>query len=92
MKAIPPRRINRPKPAPRPVLKPGPVPDPTREKCECNLTTLITDAEFQVFEKLRLSMEFPPTRSQYVRYLMRESLDRRIRRDLPGNAITFVRV
>jgi hypothetical protein len=92
MKPIPPRRIKRPRPTPPPVLKPGPVPDPTRDKCVCNLTTLITETEWQQFEKLRLSIPFTPTRSQFVRYLIRESLERRIRRDLPGNGISFERI
>jgi hypothetical protein len=90
-RSIHPRRINRSKTEPA-RLKPGPVPDSNLEKCECNLTFLLTQAEWQRFEKVRLAMDIPPTRSQLARFLVRESLERRIRRDLPGNAVTYKRV
>jgi len=92
MKSIPPRRINRPRPTRPPVLKPGPVADPTREKCESNLTILVTASEWEWFEKVRLSMPIPPTRSAMGRYLLTESLERRKRRDLPGKAVDYSRV
>jgi hypothetical protein len=86
-RSIPPRRINRAKAPEPPKIKPGPVPDPTRDKCDCNLTFLLTQAEWQQFEKVRLNMLVPPTRSQLARYLVRDALSRRIRRDVPGNAV-----
>jgi hypothetical protein len=89
-KSIPPRRINRA--TSQPVkLKPGPVPDSTLEKCDCNLTFLVTQSEWQQFEKVRLNMDIPPTRSQLARFLVRDALARRIRRDVPGNAVTYKR-
>jgi hypothetical protein len=91
-KSIPPRRINRQKAAEPVKLKPGPSFDPNLEKCECNLTFLLTQAEWQQFEKCRLAMELPATRSQFARFLVRDSLERRIRRDLPGNAVSYSRV
>jgi hypothetical protein len=88
-KTIKPRRIKRPEPVEPVKCKRGPVPDPTREKCDCNLTFLLTQPEWQQFEKIRLSMEMPPTRSQLARHFVREALERRIRRDLPGNAVHY---
>jgi hypothetical protein len=91
-KTIPSRRINRPKAAAPAKPKPGPVPDPELEKCDCNLTFLLTQSEWQKFEKLRASMPIPPTRSQLARFLVNDALSRRFRRDLPGNARDFSRV
>jgi len=88
MNSIPPRIIKRPRPVPLPRIKPGPVPKPGLEKCDCNITVLITQSEWQKFEKLRRNAgDFPPTKSQYARFLMCDAMARRIRRDLPGNAI-----
>ncbi len=91
-KTIRPRRIKRPAPVERVRCKPGPVPDPNLEKCDCNITLLLTQSEWQQFEKVRINMEMPPTRSQLARYLIRDALERRIRRDLPGNAVDYKHV
>ena len=86
---IPPRRIKRPVPV---KLRPGPVPDPNREKCDCNITFLITQAEYQEFEKLRFQHPVLPTRSQWARYLIKAALDARIKRTMPGKAPDYSRV
>ncbi|MFL6518841.1 MAG: hypothetical protein ACJ8NS_01320 [Chthoniobacterales bacterium] len=53
-------------------LKRGPKIDPTREaadKCTEILSGAFTPNEVEVMEKFRTSFPFPPTRSQFLRYL-----------------------
>jgi hypothetical protein len=53
-------------------LKRGPKIDPTREpgdKCTEILSGAFTPNEVAVMEKFRTSFPFPPTRSQFLRYL-----------------------
>jgi hypothetical protein len=53
-------------------LKRGPKVDPTREaadKCTEILSGAFTPNEVEVMEKFRTSFPFPPTRSQFLRYL-----------------------
>lgn len=54
--------------------KPGRPEEPDREKCVCFLSTCVTESEMDAFERLRLREAFPPSRSTFNRFLIKEAL------------------
>ena len=56
--------------------KPGRPEDPQREKCVCFLSTCVTESEMDAFERLRLREPFPPSRSTFNRFLIKEAVQR----------------
>ena len=54
--------------------KPGRPEQVDREKVVCFLSTCVTEAEMDAFERLRLREAFPPSRSTFNRFLIKEAL------------------